>query len=66
MAVPSSISAAFRRNSFAMRTIWVIFVLALVAIASEIYSDAVLTSNQALPGAAEPAAVAVAHRAKPA
>ncbi|WP_167558741.1 hypothetical protein [Bradyrhizobium canariense] len=48
-----------------MRTIWVIFVLALVAIAGEIYSDAVLTSSQILPGAADPAAVAVAHGAKP-
>jgi hypothetical protein len=48
-----------------MRTIWVIFVLALVAIAGEIYSDAVLTSNQALPGAANPAVV-VAHAVKPA
>ena len=48
-----------------MKTVAVIFLLALIAIAGEIYSDAVLTSGQVLPDAPDPAAVAVAHGAKP-
>jgi hypothetical protein len=47
-----------------MKTVAVIFVLALITIAGEIYSDAVLTSGQVLPGAPDPAAVAVAHGVK--
>lgn len=47
-----------------MRTLWVIFVLALVTIAGEFYSDAVMTSGQVLVGAPNPAAVAVAHGTK--
>lgn len=48
-----------------MRTIAVIFILALIAIAGEIYSDAVLTSGQVSAGAPVAAALAVAHGAKP-
>jgi len=48
-----------------VKTIAVIFILALMAIAGEIYSDAVLTSGQVLPGAPEAAALAIAHGAKP-
>jgi hypothetical protein len=48
-----------------MRTIAVIFVLALVTIAGGIYSDAVLTSEQAGPAAApDSATVAIAHAAR--
>jgi len=48
-----------------MRTIGVIFLLALIAIAGEIYSDAVLTRGQGLLGASDAAAVAAAHGVKP-
>ena len=48
-----------------MKTIAVIFILALMAIAGEIYSDAVLTSGQVLPGTPDPASLAVGHGAKP-
>jgi hypothetical protein len=41
--------AAFARNSRNMRTIAVIFLLALIAITGEIYSDAVLTRGQVSP-----------------
>jgi hypothetical protein len=48
-----------------MRTIAVIFVLALVTIAGGIYSDAVLTSGQVRPAAApDSATVAIAHAAR--
>jgi hypothetical protein len=49
---------------FNMRTVWVIFVLALIAIAGEIYSDAVLTTGLIAPRALDPATVAVGHAAK--
>jgi hypothetical protein len=48
-----------------MRTIAVIFILALIAITGEIYSDAVLTRGQVSPGGPNPAAVAAAHATKP-
>ena len=54
--------AAIARDDLTMRTLAVIFVLALITIAFEIYSDAALTnaevSHTAVP---DPATVAVAH-----
>jgi hypothetical protein len=48
-----------------MRTIAVIFVLALITIAGEIYSDSVLTSAEASRAAApDPATVAIADGLK--
>jgi hypothetical protein len=48
-----------------MRTVTVIFVLALLTIAGEIYSDVVLTSSEVSPNAVPDAAsVAVAHAIK--
>jgi hypothetical protein len=48
-----------------MRTIAVIFVLALIAIAGEIYSDFALTRDEAAHTAApDPATAAVAHGLK--
>jgi hypothetical protein len=47
-----------------MKTVAVIFVLALITIAGEIYSDAVLTSSLISPVAPDPAAVAISHAAK--
>jgi hypothetical protein len=48
-----------------MRTIAVIFVLALITIAGGIYSDAALTSDQVRRAAApDPATVAIAHAAR--
>ena len=47
-----------------MRTMWVIFVLALITVAGEIYADAVMTSNPIAPAATD-SAVAVGHAAKP-
>lgn len=44
-----------------MRTIAVIFILALITIAGEIYSDAVLRNGEVLPGIPDAAAVAVGH-----
>jgi hypothetical protein len=46
-----------------MKTIAVIFILALITIAGEIYSDVVLTSGQVAAGVSDPAAEAVAHGA---
>jgi Na+/alanine symporter len=48
-----------------MRTIWVIFVLALITVAGEIYADAAMTSSVIGPAAPDPATVAVGHAAKP-
>jgi hypothetical protein len=48
-----------------MKTLGVIFLLALIAIAGEIYSDAVLTRGQVSPGARDPASLAAAHGVKP-
>ena len=42
-----------------------IFLLALLAIAGEIYSDAMLTRGQVSPGAPDPTGFAAAHGAKP-
>jgi hypothetical protein len=48
-----------------MRTIAVIFMLALITIAGGIYSDAVLTGDQLRPATApDPATVAIAHAAR--
>lgn len=45
-----------------MRTVFVIFVLALLTIAGEIYSDAVLTSGQVAHVAVpDPVTIAIAH-----
>jgi hypothetical protein len=57
--------ASIARDNFTMRTLTVIFVLALITIAFEIYSDAVLTSAEVSHTAApDPATVAVAHAVK--
>jgi hypothetical protein len=48
-----------------MRTLVVIFVLALIALAGEIYSDAILTGGQVMPAVPDPAGLAVAHATKP-
>jgi hypothetical protein len=48
-----------------MRTIGAIFVLALVTIALEVYSDAALTTAEvSRPAAPDPATVAIAHGAQ--
>jgi len=53
------------RNNQTMRTIVIIFVLALMTVAGGIYSDAVLTSEQVRPAAApDPATAAIAHAAR--
>jgi hypothetical protein len=46
-----------------MRTLAVIFVLALIAIAAEIYSDTVLTREE-VSHAPDPASAAIAHGLK--
>jgi hypothetical protein len=56
--------AVFARDNAPMKTVAVIFVLALITIAGEIYSDAVLTSSLISLAAPDPAAVAVSHAAK--
>ena len=59
---PKSLSdlAALTRDNPTMRTVAVIFALALITIAFEIYSDAVLTRSEF----SRPATVAVAHALK--
>jgi hypothetical protein len=47
-----------------MRTLAVIFILALIAIAGGIYSDAVLMSGRATHADPDPATLAVAHAVK--
>jgi hypothetical protein len=47
-----------------MRTIWVIFVLALITVAGEIYADAVMTGSLISPTAPDPATVAIGHATK--
>jgi hypothetical protein len=47
-----------------MRTVAVIFALALITIAFEIYSDAVLTRSEFSRPAPDPATTAVAHALK--
>jgi hypothetical protein len=44
-----------------MRTIAVIFVLAVITVAGEIYADAVMTRSLISPVAPDPATVAVGH-----
>ena len=56
--------ALFARDNASMKTVAVIFVLVLITIASEIYSDTVLTSSLVSPAAPDPAAVAITHAAK--
>jgi hypothetical protein len=53
--------AAIARDDLTMRTLAVIFVLALITIAFEIYSDAALTSAEVSRPAPDPATTAVAH-----
>jgi len=48
-----------------MKTIWVIFVLALITVAGEIYADAVMTTSLVAPAAPDPAPVGVGHIANP-
>jgi hypothetical protein len=48
-----------------MRTIWVIFVLAVITVAGEIYADAVMTSSLVAPAASDPPTVAAGHAVKP-
>ena len=47
-----------------MRTMFVILMLALIAITFEIYSDASLTSAESHTSAPDPASVAIAHGLK--
>jgi hypothetical protein len=47
-----------------MRTFAVVFVLALIAIAFEVYSDAALTSTEVPRAAPDPATMAIAHGLK--
>jgi uncharacterized membrane protein YeiH len=60
-----TVFAVLARNNRTMRTIAIIFVLALTTIAGGIYSDALLTSEQARPAAApDPATTAIGHAAR--
>jgi hypothetical protein len=57
--------AAFGRDGTAMKTICVIFVLALIVVTFEIYSDAALTSAEfSHTSAPDPASAAIAHGLK--
>ena len=56
-ALPVSYSMA----SATMRTVIVIFILALLAIAGEVYSDALLRSGEVSHAAPDPVTMAVAH-----
>jgi hypothetical protein len=56
--------ASIARDNPTMRTVAVIFALALITIAFEIYSDAVLTRSEFSRPAPDPATVAVAHALK--
>ena len=47
-----------------MRTLVVVFVLALISIAFEVYSDAALTSAEIPRGAPDPVTMAIAHGLK--
>jgi hypothetical protein len=47
-----------------MKTLIVIFILALISIAFEVYSDATLTSAEIPPGAPDPVSIAVGHGLK--
>jgi hypothetical protein len=48
-----------------MRTVFVIFILALLTVAGEIFSDTVLTTGQISPAGPDPATAAVGRTAKP-
>jgi hypothetical protein len=48
-----------------MRAVFVIFILALITAAGEIYSDAVLTTGQIAPASPDPATAAVGRAVKP-
>jgi hypothetical protein len=54
----------FAATSGAMRTLAVVFVLALISIAFEVYSDAALTSAETPHGAPDPVSVAIVHGLK--
>jgi hypothetical protein len=56
--------AAFEREVASMKTMFVILVLALIAITFEIYSDTSLTSAESNTSAPDPASVAIAHGLK--
>ena len=57
--------AAFARDKATMRAVVVIFILALITVAGEIYSDAALTSEKASHTAApDPATAAIVHGLK--
>jgi hypothetical protein len=56
--------AAFPLDNRVMKTVIVIFVLALVTIAFEVYSDAALTSAEVSRAAPDAATLAIAHAAK--
>jgi hypothetical protein len=56
--------AAIARDDPTMRTVAVIFALALITVAFEIYSDAVLTRSEFSRPAPDPAKTAVAHALK--
>jgi hypothetical protein len=62
---PSSIWPHSRAIVSTMRTVFVIFILALITVAGEIYSDAVLTTGQIAPAASDPAMAAVGRAVKP-
>jgi hypothetical protein len=65
MAELSSIWPHSRAIVPTMRTVWVIFVLALITVTGEIYADAVMTSGLIAPAAPDPTTVAVGHSTKP-
>jgi hypothetical protein len=54
----------FAATSWTMRTLVVVFVLALISIAFEVYSDAALTSAEIPHGAPDPVTMAIAHSLK--
>jgi hypothetical protein len=54
----------FAATSWTMRTLVVVFVLALISIAFEVYSDAALTSVETPHGAPDPVTMAIAHGLK--
>jgi hypothetical protein len=56
--------AVFERDNWAMRTLFVIFVLALLAIGFEVYSDVSLTSANVSHAVRDVAAAAIAHGVK--
>jgi uncharacterized YccA/Bax inhibitor family protein len=47
-----------------MRTLVIVFVLALISIAFEVYSDAAMTSAEIRHGAPDPVTVAIVHGLK--